>query len=130
MGAKNEEAQRRKDVESAIRSLYDRFPKAEDRYGNCSNIQTKETNEIRRRIKKRKAVLDNDPEMKKLNKELKEETCKVMTASKVQRDKVDDLLRKLQVRGASPELEDEIERLSKEKPAYVQLCCCDDDDDE
>lgn len=128
--SKTSEAKQLKDVESAIRSLYEKFkdPSA-SRYGGCPDIKTKETVAIKKKIAKRRLELENDKQLKQLEKELKVEQCKVIASAKSQHDRVDELLRKFQVRGLSPDLLDEIETMSGEKPAYVELCGCDEEDE-
>lgn len=129
--SKTAEAKKVKDVESAIRSLYDKFKDpSTSRYGGCPDIKTKETVAIKKKIAKRRKELDDDKQLNQLEKDLKAEQCKVIAAAKAQHDRVDELLRKFQVRGLSPDLLDEVEAMSAEKPAYVELCGCDDEDDE
>lgn len=128
--SKTAEAKKVKDVESAIRSLYDKFKDpSTGRYGGCSDIKTKETIAIKKKIAKRQSEINNDKVLKQLEKDLKAEQCKVIAAAKSQHERVDELLRKFQVRGLSPDLLDEVEVMSGEKPAYVEMCGCDDEDD-
>lgn len=125
--AKTNEQKRADDVYAAISSLYDLFPVVKDRYNNCVDVNTKEIQQLRKKIKKRKDQLAADAELLKLESELKEEKCKIVNAMKTQRAKVDDLLRRLRVRGVTPDLLDDIEKVSKEKPVYTPLCGCDED---
>lgn len=129
--AKSDEKKAASNVESAIRSLYEKFKNPETgRYGGCVDIKTKETVAIKKKIKEREQELANDTKVKKLQAELKKIQCDTVLAMKKQHDRVDEMLRKFQVRGISPDLLDEIDEMSKEEPAYVENCGCDVEDDE
>lgn len=125
----NQEKKQASNVESAIRSLYSKFKDLSGSRFSCVQVNTKEIEAIRRKIAKRKKELDADKQLKALEKELKDESCRVILAAKAQHERVDGLLRKLQVRGVSPDLLDEVEALSNEKPAYVEVCECGSDDE-
>lgn len=125
-----DEKKRAANVESAIRSLYDKFKDPSANRYSCSDLKTKEIKTIKKKIDKRQKELDADKQLSSLKKELKDETCKVMKAAKYQHERIDELLRKFQVRGVSPDLLDEIDDLAKQKPVFVELCGCDDGDEE
>ena len=129
--SKTEEKKRLAAVESAIRSLYERFPDVDVRSSyDCENVFTKTISALRRKIKKREKELENDAQLKGLRRSYKEEVAKVVLAAQEQHRRVDDLLRTFQVRGMSPDLLDEIERMAKEEPAYVRYLQRLDPDDE
>ena len=117
-------------LEAAIRSLYYKFKDPEIRAGYCRDVTSKEIVALKKQIKKRTEQLAKDPELAKLNNQIKAERCRIANAAKVQHERVDDLLRKFQVRGVSPELAEEVERMSNEKPAIVESCFCDDNDED
>lgn len=123
--------QERKDVEAAIRSLYDVFPDPNIRHG-CSNFKTKEIVKLQRKIKERENELEEkiskDSQLVKMKAELKEMTCNSMNRALKLHRGVDDLLRRLQVRGVSADLLEDIEKHSRETPVVTEECICDDED--
>lgn len=125
--SKSDDKKQANNLESAIRSLYSRFKDVSYTRHGCSTLNTKETAAIKRKIAKRRKELDADKVLCELQRELKKEQCRIVLAAKAQRDRVDALLRKFQVRGVSPDLMDEVEALSAEEPAYVEVCDCGDD---
>ena len=128
---KADEKKHASNVESAIRSLYEKFKSGESgRYGGCVDVKTKETAALKKRIAEREEELSNDAKLKKLKAELKKLQCDTVMAMNAQHQRVDEMLRKFQVRGVSPDLLDEIDEMSKEEPAYVENCGCDVEDDE
>lgn len=118
-----------KRVESAIRSLYTRFPDMTNNH-SCRDINTKEIKAIQKKIAARKKVLDNDPETKKLDGELVKKRCEALKKTKEQHERVDVLLRKFQTRGVTDTLLDEVDKMSTEKPVYEDMCGCDDVDED
>lgn len=126
--SRTDELRETKNAESAIRSLYDKFKRVDTRYGGCPDLYSKETRALKKKIKSRKDELEKDPKLVKLEKELTTESCRIAKLANDQRDRVDELLRQLQVRGLSPDLLDQIELMSEMKPAYVEECSCDDED--
>lgn len=122
----------RKDLEAAINSLYDLFPDPDTKYG-CSNLKTKEL------VKLRKAVTNIEDGLKeqlkmnlklvKAKKELNEKTCETVNEAHRLHRKVDELRRRLNVRGVTEQLRDEIEELAATKPIITGECMCDDSDE-
>jgi hypothetical protein len=127
MTVKEKEAQS-KQVESAIRGLFTRFPHKSDSRHSCADVDTKEIRAVKAKIKARETALSKDAELKKLRDELKQKRCDVMNAGNAQHDRVCVLLRKFQTRGVTEKLLDEIDRLSVEKPVIVEACSCSEGD--
>jgi len=127
--SKTSEDKRARKVDEAIRSLYDKFKDPSSRGYGCSNIKNKKIAELTKKIAKRRKELDADKEMTSLEKQLNEEQCRVKKEALNQHRKVDELLRRFNVRGVSDQLCDDIEELAKQEPALVDDCDCDGDDE-
>jgi len=127
--SKTSEDKRARKVEEAIRSLYDKFKDPSSRGWGCSNIKNKKIVELGKKIAKRRKELDADKEMTSLEKQLNDEQCRVKKEALNQHRKVDELLRRFNVRGISDQLCDDIEELAKQEPALVDDCDCDGDDE-
>jgi len=115
------EEQHRKDVESAIRSLWSRFPVVY----SCHSVKSRETLAIVEAIKSREKELEDDRKLNDLKKKLYETQKDIVTRSKARNAQISDLLRRLQLRGVTEKLISDIEKLSKE-PAIELLdsnCC-------
>jgi hypothetical protein len=128
--SKTSDDKRSRKVEEAIRSLYDKFKDPSSRGYGCSNIKNKKIVDLRKKIAKRRKELNADKEMTSLEKQLNEEQCRVKKEALNQRRKVDELLRRFNVRGVSDQLCDDIEELAKQEPVLVDECDCLDEDDE
>jgi predicted oxidoreductase len=120
-----------KNAEAAISSLYDLFPKPETRYNSCPTVKTKELASLDKRIAARKKELDDvaekDSKLIKLQEQRKDLHCDTVKRADTLHRRVDELMRRLRVRGVTEELLDGIEQLSKEKPA-IDACFCEDED--
>lgn len=127
--SKTSEDKRARKVEEAIRSLYDKFKDPSSRGWGCSTVKNKKIVELGKKITKRQKELDADKAMTDLKKQLNEEQCRVKKEALNQHRKVDELLRRFNVRGVSDQLCDDIEELAKQEPALVDDCDCDGDDE-
>lgn len=124
--SKKQQTVEEKRVENAIRSLLLRFENPMTNYG-CKTVRTKEAKTLQSKIEKRKDELAKDPELKRLTEALKKVRCDVTAAAKKQHDRCCFLLRKFQTRGITPQLLDEIDKMSAEEPVWQSACDCDDD---
>lgn len=104
-------------VESAIRALWTKFEQP-SRHG-CSRAKSRETAAIQKKINKRKEELDKDAKLKDLEIELKESKKKAHISAQKLHDRVDDLMRRFQLRGVTDALLSDIEKLAAEEPILI-----------
>lgn len=112
-------------VEMAIRSLWEKFKSPSS---GCRSIKNKKIVDLTKKINRRRKELDADKVLKDLNVELKEERCRVKKEADALHHKVDDLMRRFQLRGVSEQLISDIEELAKNEPVYDDSCDCGGDD--
>lgn len=110
-------------IEMAIRGLLERFEKVIRYRGSCSNVTTKETCAIEKKIKVRESELAQDSKLKSLREELAEARKSGLEESKKLHDAACDLLRQFQLHGVSETLVKGIEDLAKKKPVIVDCDC-------
>lgn len=110
--AKSMEEQKRNDVESAIRSLYDMFPDVH----SCRRSKTRKAMEIQEKISARKAELEKDAKLVALQKQLHDEQRSTMMRIKENRRRIDGLLRQFRLRGAQDSILAAVEKMSNEEP--------------
>lgn len=113
--AKNVEEQKRADVESAIRSLYEMFPDV----SSCNRAKTRKAMEITARIKAREKELEKDAKLVALKKQLHEEQQQTIVYTKEKHRQVDALLRKFRLRGATTAIIEDVEKLAKDTPVVL-----------
>ncbi|MFO0806710.1 MAG: hypothetical protein U0791_26695 [Gemmataceae bacterium] len=110
--AKSADEQKRVDVESAIRSLYDMFPDV----NSCRRSKTRKAMGIQAKIDARKAELAKDAKLVALEKQLHDERQQTVVLVKQKRREIDALLRRFRLRGAEPNLLTAVEKMSNETP--------------
>lgn len=111
-------------VERAIRSLWEKFKSPSS---SCRTIKNKKIVELTKKINRRRKELDADKVLKDFNVELREERCRVKKEADALHHKVDDLMRRFQLRGISDQLITDIEELAKNDPVYDDSCDCSGD---
>lgn len=118
--AKNADQQKRADVEAAIRSLYEMFPDIR----SCRSTKTKAAMEIQQKIAARKEELESDPKLVSLQKQLHLEQQAAIEKIRKMRREIDSLLRRLRLRGPTPEVIAAIEKVSNLEPVvfYDDTC--------
>jgi small-conductance mechanosensitive channel len=96
-------------VEAAIRDLYTKLPAS--RYGEP---ETEKTADLRRKVKQRETLLQADKLLSKLRIQLEQAEAEATENSKTNRRHIDSLLNRFRLRGVSPKLIDDIEKLTTE----------------
>lgn len=99
-------------VESAICSLYQAFP----RFSGCNRVRTQEVAAIEKKIKQREEELAKDAKLAKLREQLTDTKKATMKRSNDLHSQVDKLRNRFRLRGVTEELISDIEKMSELEP--------------
>lgn len=103
-------------VSEAIHSLFRLFERP--RYGSY-DPKTPEIRAIEKQIRIRKRELERDPKLASLEEKLSEAKSKVSLRAAEMRQKIESLIRRLNLHGVTPALKADIAKIANEKPIVL-----------